>query len=98
METAGTDRNTSVIVPSRGASDPDSIPEAPEIKLWTREADRAMLLLESLPNDPSGPGGRPSARAAAARWAVHRAAHASEMSRAISWRMTGSVCRPVVVA
>src|SRR5580658_10409380 len=98
IDTAGTETKTSVMIPARGASDPESIPDAPAMRAWTRDAERAMLLLDNFPREPSGPGGRPRARATPARWAVHRADQAVAMSRAISWRTTGSEFRPVARA
>ena len=70
----------------------------PAISACTRAACRAMTLLASLPSEPSGPGDRPAARAAAARSAVHRADQASSTSRAISWRTSGSPARPCAIA
>jgi hypothetical protein len=91
MEMPGTERKISAIVPSSG--DP-----GPAISACTRAACRAMTLLASLPNEPSGPGGRPAARVAAARSAVHRADQASSTSRAISWRTSGSSARRCAIA
>ena len=67
IDCPGTETKISVMVPSSGASLPASMPGAPVMSEWVREARRAMLLVISLPNEPSGPGGRPRARAAAAR-------------------------------
>ena len=47
-------------------------------------------LAASLPSEPSGPCGRPCSCALRARRAVHSADLASTISRAISWRTTGS--------
>ncbi len=98
METAGTDRKISLTVPPDGSSAPASIPAGPAIIACTRAAARATLLLASLATEPSGPGGRPSARAAAARCAVQRADQASVISLTISCRTSGSVSRPAAIA
>ena len=98
IDTAGTDSMISLMMPSCGLSGPASRPAGPVISACTRAAARAMLLLASLPSEPSGPGGRPAARATAARWAVHRAVQASEMTLTTSWRISGSPAAPASAA
>ena len=88
----------SAIVPPSSDCGPASRPEAPEIRACTFADCRAIALEASLPSEPSGPGGRPAARAAAARAAVHRAVQTSVISRAISWRTTGSPALPAALA
>ena len=98
MDVAGTDTRISAITPFIGLSSPVSSASAPEICVCTRAAARAMLLDTSLPSEPSGPCGRPSACAARARRAVHSAALDMVISLAISWRTTGSAILPVSFA
>ena len=98
IDCPGTETKISVMIPSRGASRPASIPDAPAMSEWACDAERAILLVTNFPSDPSGPGGRPSARAAAARWAVHLAAEDRLRTLTISCRTTGSLFAPVAAA
>ena len=90
--------STSAITASIGSSLPLSMPLAPAIMLWTWLQRRAISDTASLPIDPSDPGGRPRARAALARPAVHSDARWKHTSFIISWRSTGSSILPIARA
>ena len=82
IDCAGTETRISARTPPSGlcGSVPASIASAPPISAWTRAAWRATWLSASLPIEPSGPGGRPAARAALARSAVHSLARCIDSS------------------